>query len=48
MIGAMVGLYGVYKGKDLSGVAQVCAVFVSSAFMAKTAQKYVESKKDDK
>lgn len=47
LIGAVVGLYGVFKGKDLSGLAQVCGVFVGAAFMAKVGQKYAESKKED-
>jgi len=41
-IGAMIACYGVYRGKDLSGLAQVCGVFVGAAFAAKTAQKFAE------
>lgn len=48
LIGSIIGLYGVIKSTDLSGVAQVCAVFVGSAFAAKLGQKFVEEKKEDK
>lgn len=41
-VGVSIGLYGVYTGKDLSGIAQVCGVFVGSAFAAKTVQKFAE------
>lgn len=44
IIGSVVALYGVYKGKDLSGLAQVCGVFIGAAFAAKTVQKFVEKK----
>lgn len=44
LAGIAIGLYGVYKGKDLSGIAQVCGVFVGSAFAAKVGQKFVEGK----
>lgn len=42
IVGACIGLLGVYRGSDLSGVAQVCAVFVGSAFAAKTVSKFAE------
>lgn len=42
LTGIAIGLYGVYKGKDLSGVAQICAVFVSAAFIGKVTQKFAE------
>lgn len=42
LTGIAIGLYGVIKGKDLSGVAQVCAVFVSAAFVGKVTQKFAE------
>ena len=42
LTGIVIGLYGVIKGKDLSGVAQVCAVFIGSAFVGKTASKFAE------
>lgn len=42
IVGSAIGCYGVYKGKDLSGLAQVCGVFVGSAFAAKTIQKFAE------
>lgn len=45
LVGAAIGLYGVYMGKDLSGVAQVCGVFVGGAFAAKVGQKFMESSK---
>lgn len=44
VIGAVIGLYGVYMGKDLGGIAQVCAVFVGSAFAGKVGQKFMEGK----
>ena len=44
VVGSVIGLYGVYMGKDLGGIAQVCSVFVGSAFAAKVTQKYMESK----
>lgn len=42
LTGVAVGLYGVYVGKDLTGLSQVCGVFVGAAFTAKVAQKYAE------
>ena len=42
LVGAGVAIYGVIRGKDLSGLAQVCGVFVGSAFAAKAAQKFAE------
>ena len=42
LTGIVIGLYGVYAGKDLSGVAAVCAVFVGSAFTGKVVQKFAE------
>lgn len=42
VVGSGIACYGVYKGKDLSGLAQVCAVFVGSAFAAKSIQKFAE------
>lgn len=42
VVGAVIACYGVYKGKDLSGLAQVCGVFVGSAFAAKSIQKFAE------
>ncbi len=47
-VGAVIGLYGVYKGRDLSGLAQVCGVFVGSAFAAKVTQKFAEGKEVEK
>lgn len=44
LVGAVIGVYGVYKGTDLSGVAELCAVFVVSAFGGKVAQKHLENK----
>lgn len=46
IVGSGIGIYGVIKGKDLSGIAQICAVFVSSAFAAKIGQKYIEGKNE--
>jgi len=45
-IGAGVACYGISQGKDLGGVAEVTAVFVGSAFSAKVAQKFGETKKN--
>lgn len=42
LTGMVIGLYGVYAGKDLSGVAAICAVFVGAAFTGKVAQKFAE------
>lgn len=42
LIGAVIGLYGVYMGTDLVGTAAVCSVFVVSAFGGKLAQKSME------
>ena len=42
IVGVIIGLYGVYTSKDLSGIAQVCGVFVGAAFAAKTVQKFAE------
>lgn len=46
LVGAAIAFIGLYKAKDLSGLAQVCAVFVGSAFAGKTISKFAE-KKDD-
>ena len=40
--GIALGFIGVLNGKDLSGLAQVVAVYVTSAFAAKTLAKYAE------
>lgn len=45
-VGLVVAIYGVYKGKDLSGLAQVCGVFVGPAFAAKVGQKFAEKTRD--
>jgi hypothetical protein len=42
LIGSGIAVYGVYEGKDLSGVAQICGVFVGAAFIGKTCQKFAE------
>jgi hypothetical protein len=42
LIGAGIAIYGVYMAKDLDGVAKICAVFVTSAFIGKGAQKALE------
>lgn len=42
IIGSGIAIYGVYKGNDLSGIAQICAIFVGAAFTGKAAQKYME------
>lgn len=40
--GMAVGVYGVYAGKDLAGIAQVCGVFVGCAFTGKAISKFAE------
>jgi len=45
-VGSAVAMYGVYMGKDLSGLAQVCGVFVGAAFAAKVGQKFAEKDKE--
>lgn len=42
LVGAGIACYGIYMGKDLDGVAKICAVFVGSAFIGKGAQKALE------
>lgn len=42
LTGVSIGLYGVYSNRDLSGIAQVCGVFIGAAFTAKVAQKFAE------
>ena len=37
--------YGVYVGKDLAGLAALCATFVVPAFGAKVGQKMLETAK---
>jgi len=44
LAGTAIAVWGVYRGNDLSGLAQVVAVFVTSAFAAKTISKYAEKK----
>jgi len=46
VVGAGVACFGIYQGKDLSGVAQVAAVFVGGSFSAKVVQKFSENKKN--
>jgi hypothetical protein len=42
LVGMIIAIYGVYEGKDLSGVAQICGVFVGAAFAGKVTQKFAE------
>jgi uncharacterized membrane protein len=44
ILGGIIGLYGIYKGQDLTGVAALCAVFVGAAIGGKAAQKNIENK----
>lgn len=46
LIGALIAVYGVYMGKDLGGIAQLCAVFVGAAFCGKAGQKFMEKSED--
>lgn len=39
-----IAVYGIHADKDLAGVAEICAVFVSGAFGGKVASKYIETK----
>lgn len=47
LIGGAIGMYGIYKGTDLTGVAALCAVFVGAAFGGKVAQKNIENRVTD-
>lgn len=40
--GIGLAVYGITVGKDLTGLAALCAVFVGSAFAAKTVSKFAE------
>lgn len=40
--GVCIAIYGVYQGKDLAGLAQVCGVFIGAAFVGKVTQKFAE------
>lgn len=42
LCGMIIGLYGVYKGTDLTGVAAISGVFVTAAFTGKAVQKSME------
>jgi uncharacterized membrane protein len=42
-IGGVIGVYGIYKGTDLTGVAALCAVFVGASFGGKVYQKKIEN-----
>lgn len=37
--GCTIGIIGLLRGKDLTGVAAICSVFVVSAFGGKALQK---------
>lgn len=39
LVGCVIGIVGLLKGKDLTGVAAICSVFVVSAFGGKALQK---------
>ena len=41
-VGAGIAIYGISNSKDLTGVAEVCSVFVVSAFGGKIGQKWME------
>ena len=47
LIGGGIGMYGIYKGTDLTGVAALCAVFVGASFGGKVAQKNIENRITD-
>lgn len=42
VMGCGIAIYGISHGKDLGGIAQICSVFVGSAFAGKSIQKYME------
>lgn len=42
LVAACIAMYGIYRGKDLSGVAEIVGVFVISAFGGKVTQKTLE------
>lgn len=42
LIGSGIAIYGIANNKDLGGVAEVCSVFVISAFGGKVGQKWME------
>jgi hypothetical protein len=42
LVGAGIAIYGIYEGKDLGGVAEICGVFVGAAVGGKVTQKYAE------
>jgi len=44
LVGSAIGGYGVYANKDLSSLAEICGVFVGSAFAGKSISKFTESK----
>lgn len=44
LTGAAIAMYGIAKGAELGGIAQVCTVFVGGAFAGKVSQKYMEKK----
>ena len=42
--GVGIAAYGLYMNRDLGGLSALCAVFVGSAFGAKTVSKFIETK----
>jgi len=44
LCGCLIGVYGVIRGTDMTGVAALSSVFVGAAFAGKVAQKHVENK----
>lgn len=42
LMGAGIAVYGIWNNKDLGGVAEICSVFVVSAFGGKVSQKWME------
>lgn len=42
LMGSIIAVYGVLKGRDLTGVTELTAVFIGGAFGGKVAQKMVE------
>lgn len=44
LVGAGIAMYGIARGHDLNGIAEIVAIFVGAAFTGKTVQKFNEGK----
>ncbi len=45
LFACILAVYGVYKGIDLTGLSELCGVFLAAAFTGKVAQKHIEMKR---